>query len=87
MNPFITSLNAGIKNSVQENSVKRLIANLHQILNRLYSHTAKRENSIFGDREQKDTKLEEISDYYIDNVRINVLSDISWAKGKKKPAA
>ena len=84
---IIESIHEQMKNSVQENSVKRLIANLHQILNRLYSHTAKRENSIFGDREQKDTKLEEISDYYIDNVRINVLSDISWAKGKKKPAA
>lgn len=84
---IIESIHEQMDNTVQESSVKRLIANLHQILNRLYSHASKREISSEGEREQKENKIETIAKFNMDTVEVSILSDVSWQKRKKAPEA
>ncbi|ACQ93516.1 hypothetical protein Tola_1913 [Tolumonas auensis DSM 9187] len=82
---IISSIHEECEKCVQDNSVKVQLANLHQILNRLYEHRVKREHSGERAQDEKDKKLEIVSRYHLDNARIDVLSDISCGKGRKYP--
>nr|WP_321270573.1 hypothetical protein [uncultured Tolumonas sp.] len=83
----ITSIQDEREKCVQDNSVKSQLDNLHQILNRLYTHKAKRESSGERSSDEKDGYVERSSQYYYDDAQIDVLSDIYTGKGRKKPDA
>lgn len=81
----ITSIQDEREKCVQDNSVKSQLDNLHQILNRLYTHKAKRGSSGERSSDEKDGYVEKISQYYYDDAQIDVLSDIYTGKGRHKP--
>lgn len=81
----ITSIHDEYAKCVQDNSVKKQLENLHQILNRLYAHKAKRESGGEHSPDEKDSYVERSSQYYYDDAQIDVLSDIYTGKRRKKP--
>ncbi len=84
---IINSVHEEHEQCVQDRSLQTQLANLHQILNRLYNHRGKRDSS--GDRslEESEGYLETVSSYRFDGAQIDVISDIYSGKGRKKPDA
>lgn len=84
---IIISVHEEHEQCVQDSSLEKQLANLHQILNRLYKHNVKRENGGKRSPEEREGYLEKVSSYRLDGAQIDVISDIYSGKGRKKPDA
>lgn len=68
---IIISVHEEHEQCVQDSSLEKQLANLHQILNRLYKHNVKRENGGKRSPEEREGYLEKVSSYRLGKVRIS----------------